>query len=150
MTFDDNADDYFELYDNEDLVLVLPYDGDIDDRVLEEMRPRFVVMYEPNPSFVRRVEVYRTSHPNRHLKAFFLYYANSVEEQRYLSAVRKEKDAFTRLIREKGNMALVIQNDVAVEDPQEFFLRTVNTRIAGGGRIAATAEPPRVFSRNCG
>src|ERR1700685_1179657 len=98
MTFDD-ADDYFELYDNEDLVLVLPYDGDIDDRVLEEMSPRFVVMSEPNPSFVRRVEVYRASHPNRHLKAFFLYYANSVEEQRYLSAVRKEKDAFTRLIR---------------------------------------------------
>jgi DNA excision repair protein ERCC-4 len=33
-----------------------------------------------------------------------------------------------------------------VDDPQEFFLRTVNTRIAGGGRVAATAEPPRVHS----
>ena len=31
-----------------------------------------------------------------------------------------------------------------VDDPQERFLRTVNTRIAGGGRLAATAEPPRV------
>lgn len=30
------------------------------------------------------------------------------------------------------------------DDPQEEFLRTVNTRIAGGGRLAATAEPPRV------
>lgn len=30
------------------------------------------------------------------------------------------------------------------DDPQEQFLRTVNTRIAGGGRLAATAEPPRV------
>jgi len=56
LTFED-ADDYFELYDNEDLALVMPYDGDMDDRVLEEMRPRFVVMYEPNPSFIRRVEV---------------------------------------------------------------------------------------------
>lgn len=126
-------------------MLVLPYDGDMDDRVLEEMRPRFIIMYEPNPSFIRRVEVYRASHPARTLKVYFLYYANSVEEQRYLSAVRKEKDAFTRLIREKGNMALVIQNDPAVEDPQEFFLRTINTRIAGGGRVAATAEPPRVI-----
>ena len=112
--------------------------------MLEEIRPRFVIMYEPNASFIRRVEVYRASHPTRNLKVFFLYYANSVEEQRYLSAVRKEKDAFTRLIREKGNMALILQSDVAVEDPQEFFLRTVNTRIAGGGRVAATAEPPRV------
>jgi DNA excision repair protein ERCC-4 len=32
----------------------------------------------------------------------------------------------------------------AVEDPQEHFLRTVNTRIAGGGRLAATAAPPTV------
>lgn len=31
-----------------------------------------------------------------------------------------------------------------IEDPQEAFLRTVNTRIAGGGRLAATAQPPRV------
>ena len=44
-------------------------------------------------------------------------------------------------------MALVIQSDVTIDDPQEFFLRTVNTRIAGGGRIAATAEPPRVYIR---
>lgn len=32
-----------------------------------------------------------------------------------------------------------------VDDPQEMFLRTVNTRIAGGGRLVATAEPPRVI-----
>ena len=88
--------------------------------------------------------MYRASHPARYLKVYFLLYNNSVEEQRYLSAVRREKDAFTRLIREKGNMALVIQSDVGVEDPQEFFLRTINTRIAGGGRVTATAEPPRV------
>lgn len=49
--------DYFELYENDNLLLVLPYDGDMDDRVLEEMRPRYVVMYEPNAAFIRRVEV---------------------------------------------------------------------------------------------
>ena len=57
MTFED-SEDYFELYENDDLVLVLPYDGDMDDRVLEEMRPRYIIMYEPNPSFIRRVEVH--------------------------------------------------------------------------------------------
>lgn len=40
-------------------------------------------------------------------------------------------------------MSLVMTVDPA-EDPEEAFLRTVNTRIAGGGRLAATAEPPRV------
>jgi DNA excision repair protein ERCC-4 len=57
LTFEDDAGDYFELYDNENVVVILPYDGDMDDRVLEEMKPRFVIMYEPNPAFIRRVEV---------------------------------------------------------------------------------------------
>lgn len=73
-----------------------------------------------------------------------MYYGGSVEEQRYLSAVRREKDAFAKLIRERSNMALTFTHDGATLDPQESFLRTVNTRIAGGGRLAATAEPPRV------
>lgn len=42
-------------------------------------------------------------------------------------------------------MSVVMTLDAhGVEDPQEAFLRTINTRIAGGGRLAATAQPPRV------
>jgi len=41
-------------------------------------------------------------------------------------------------------MTVTITHDPGGVDPQESFLRTVNTRIAGGGRLAATAEPPRV------
>lgn len=98
----ENMEDYFELYEMQDLVVVHPYDGDMDEHVLEEVRPRHVVMYEPDAAFIRRVEVYRSSHDDRNVRVYFLYYGGSVEEQRYLSAVRKEKDAFTRLIKEKG------------------------------------------------
>ncbi|KAF2764209.1 DNA repair protein [Teratosphaeria nubilosa] len=139
----DDMEDYYELYDMKDLVVVHPYDGDMDDHLLEEIKPRYVVMYEPDAAFIRRIEVYRSSH-SRQVRVYFLYYGGSVEEQRYLSAVRREKDAFTKLIRERANMALTFTHDTANLDPQESFLRTVNTRIAGGGRLAATAEPPRV------
>ena len=72
-------------------------------------------------------------------------YGGSIEEKRFLSAVRREKDAFTKLIKEKANMSIVMTVDThGAEDPQEQFLRTINTRIAGGGRLAATAEQPRV------
>ena len=98
----DNMEDYFELYEMQDLVVVHPYDGDMDEHVLEEVRPRYVIMYEPDAAFIRRIEVYRSSHDDRNVRVYFMYYAGSVEEQRYLSAVRKEKDAFTRLIKEKG------------------------------------------------
>jgi DNA excision repair protein ERCC-4 len=138
-------EDYYELYDMKDLVLIHPYDGDMDDHLLEEVKPRYVIMYEPDAAFIRRIEVYRSSHSHRQIRVYFMYYGGSVEEQRYLSTVRREKDSFAKLIRERGNMAMTFTHDAAdVSDPQEAFLRTVNTRIAGGGRLTATAEPPRV------
>lgn len=98
----EDMEDFYELYDMNDLVLIHPYDGDMDEHILEEARPRYVIMYEPDPAFIRRVEVYRSSHSGRSVKVYFMYYGGSVEEQRYLSAVRREKDSFTKLIKEKG------------------------------------------------
>lgn len=141
----DNMDDFFELYDMQDLVVVHAYDGDQDEHVLEEIKPRYIIMYEPDAAFIRRVEVYRSSHNDRNVRVYFLYYGGSVEEQRYLASVRREKDAFTKAIKERASMSLVMTVDPhGIDDPEEAFLRTVNTRIAGGGRLAATAQPPRV------
>lgn len=97
-----DMDDYYELYDMDDLIMIHPYDGEMDGQILEEVRPRYIIMYEPDPAFIRRVEVYRSSHVGRNVKVYFIYYGGSVEEQRYLSAVRREKDSFTRLIKEKS------------------------------------------------
>ncbi|TVY87528.1 DNA repair protein rad16, partial [Lachnellula willkommii] len=141
----DDMEDYYQLYDGQDLVVIHAYDGDMDEHILEEVKPKYIIMYEPDTSFVRRIEVYRSSHNDRNVRVYFLYYGGSVEEQRYLSSVRREKDAFTKLIKEKSSMAITLTTDAhGIEDPQEAFLRTVNTRIAGGGRLAATAQPPRV------
>ncbi|KAG5926513.1 hypothetical protein E4U42_003251 [Claviceps africana] len=142
----DDMEDYFELYEMQDLVVIHAYDGDQDEHVLEEVKPRYIIMYEPDASFIRRVEVYRSSHNDRNVRVYFMYYGGSVEEQRYLSSVRREKDAFTKLIKERASMSLVMTVDAhGTEDaPEDVFLRTVNTRIAGGGRLAATAQPPRV------
>lgn len=139
----ENMDTYYELFDTNSLIIVHPYSGDLDEHILEEAKPRYVIMYEPDAAFIRRVEVYRSSHTDRTVKVFFMYYGGSVEEQRYLSAVRREKDAFTRLIKERANMALTLNTNANLA-PEESFLRTINTRIAGGGRLTATIEPPRV------
>jgi DNA excision repair protein ERCC-4 len=141
----EDMDDYYQLYQMQDLLVIHAYDGDQDEHVLEEVKPRYIIMYEPDAAFIRRVEVYRSSHNDRNVRVYFLYYGGSVEEQRYLSGVRREKDAFTKLIKERASMSIVMTTDAHnAEDPQEAFLRTINTRIAGGGRLAATAQPPRV------
>ena len=146
----EDMEDYFELYEEtRDLVVVHAYEGDQDEHVLEELRPRYVIMYEPDAAFIRRVEVYRSSHNDRAVRVYFVYYGGSVEEQRYLASVRREKDAFARLIKERASMAVVMTTDAhgapdGTTTDEDAFLRTVNTRIAGGGRLAATAQPPRV------
>ncbi|KAF8247417.1 DNA repair protein [Wilcoxina mikolae CBS 423.85] len=142
----DDMEKYYGLFDLQNLVVVHPFKEDMDDRLLEELRPRYIIMYNPDTAFIRRVEVYRSSHNDRMVKVFFLYYGDSVEEQRFLSAVRKEKDAFSKLIREKGSMTVTLTTDIMEpDDSQEVFLRTINARVAGGGKLAATVEQPRVI-----
>lgn len=145
----ENMEDYYELLDLDDLVVVMPYDGDNDDRILEELKPRHVIMYELDSAFIRRIEIYRAIYPSINLRVYFMFYGGSVEEQRYLSIIRREKDAFTRLIKEKGSMALTLTHHNAAENPEDHFLRTINTRIAGGGggggRTKATAQPPHII-----
>ncbi|KAJ9479649.1 DNA repair protein RAD1 [Pseudozyma hubeiensis] len=139
-------DAFFGLLSMENLVVVRSYRGDQDDKVLQELRPRFVIMYDPDPAFVRRVEVYRSTNPGVGVRVYFLIYADSVEEQRYLSALRREKESFERLIREKSMMALPLSADgrPIAEDADQRFLRTISSRVAGGQR-SATAEPPRII-----
>lgn len=49
--------EHYGLVQPEQLVIVRSYGDDTDDQVLAEIRPRFIVMYEPNLEFVRRIEV---------------------------------------------------------------------------------------------
>lgn len=139
----DLIQDFYELCDMDDLIIVHKYNNEQDEQLLEEVKPRYVIMYEPKVDFVRRIEVYRSSHPERKVKVYTLYYENSVEEKSYLSNLRFEKDAFSKLIREKGQMALTLDAK-ASKEPSEDLLRIINTRIAGGGRLAATSAQPLV------
>lgn len=50
-------EEYFGLCSPDDLIVIRPYQGDEDDRVLDELRPKYIVMYDSDTAFVRRVEV---------------------------------------------------------------------------------------------
>lgn len=53
----EDFDTDFGLIDPGDTVIIRPYGGEDDDILLNELRPRFVVCYEPNLAFIRRLEV---------------------------------------------------------------------------------------------
>ena len=50
-------DPYYGLIEPQDMILIRTYSDDSDDTILDEISPRFIVMYEPNSDFVRRIEV---------------------------------------------------------------------------------------------
>ena len=57
FTMDDDFDAHYGLLAPQQTVIVRPYSDDSDDTVLQEIKPRFIVMYEPNLEFIRRIEV---------------------------------------------------------------------------------------------
>jgi len=57
-------------------------------------------------AFVRQVEVYQANHPNLHTRVYFMLYRGSVEEQAYLTTLRREKKAYESLIKAKSDMVI--------------------------------------------
>lgn len=51
-------DTHYGLLSPEQTILVRAYSDDTDDRMLAEIQPKFIVMFEPNMEFIRRIEVY--------------------------------------------------------------------------------------------
>uniref|UniRef100_H9G7T2 DNA repair endonuclease XPF n=1 Tax=Anolis carolinensis TaxID=28377 RepID=H9G7T2_ANOCA len=128
----------------EPLTLIHPLNGGGDPyaltRILHEVEPRYVVLYDAELTFVRQLEIYKASRPGIPLRVYFLIYGGSTEEQRYLTTLRKEKEAFEKLIREKANMGIPEEREGRDEtcldlgrDATPASL-TKDTRKAGGQR----------------
>ncbi|XP_061455249.1 DNA repair endonuclease XPF [Rhineura floridana] len=107
-------------------------------RILHEVAPRYVALYDAELTFVRQLEIYKASRPGRPLRVYFLIYGGSTEEQRYLTALRKEKEAFEKLIREKAGMVIPEEREGRDETNLDLVrdatpaTASVDTRKAGG------------------
>ncbi|KER28874.1 hypothetical protein T265_04345 [Opisthorchis viverrini] len=122
--------------------------------VLDSLQPRHVILYEPRVSWIREIEVHSA---RRHAQAcgsvgaearestdggamvtplnvHFMVYENSVEEQRYLTQLRREREAFESLIQLSSH--IVIPKDALV--PASF-------QDQGGSDSGQQRQQPRVI-----
>ncbi|XP_076154557.1 DNA repair endonuclease XPF [Alosa pseudoharengus] len=146
-----SSDSYYGIL-KEPLTVIHPLRGCSDPysltRVLHEVEPTYVVLYDAELSFVRQLEIYKASRPGKPLRVYFLIYTGSTEEQRYLTALHKEKQAFEHLIREKATMVVPEEREGRGDTnsdlvrSQEPANATTNTRKAGGQEVK---EPTRVI-----
>ncbi|XP_065364962.1 DNA repair endonuclease XPF [Calliphora vicina] len=131
------------------------------ERILDEITPQYVIMYHCNVTAIRQLEIYearqRRSAKER-MKVFFLIHARTVEEQSYLTSLRREKQAFELVIETKSKMVIPEYQDgktdeafilfKSYKDPEAVETANAQSRKAGGQEPCkqAEAEPnPRVI-----
>ncbi|CAR23517.1 ssDNA endodeoxyribonuclease RAD1 [Lachancea thermotolerans CBS 6340] len=139
----------FEYIDRGDQIVIEKFYNRANDVLLQELLPSHIIMYEPDLAFIRRVEMFKALHKDWPLKVYFMYYGDSFEEQSHLIAIKKEKDAFTRLIREHSGLAQHFEADEDLSRYKNLAQRKLllnqslrNSRLAGGqkGYDAVTGD----------
>ena len=78
---------------------------------LTSLDPTYVILHDPDLFMIRSLEMFRCRRPGKPLRIYFLIYDNSIEEQRYLTQLSGEKNAFEKLILYKGNMTVQTDQD---------------------------------------
>lgn len=153
MTLGEADEDYLSLTALPDNILVSCYADDsspigdrntIDyQRLLEEFHPQHVIMYDSDLAFLRALEVYRaTDAGTERLKLSLLLYSESIEEQRQLLAIRREKEAFEILIKSKATMVpLSVESLNQGRDDGDLFAALASNKFTGGQAGLATPSP---------
>uniref|UniRef100_A0AC34Q008 ERCC4 domain-containing protein n=1 Tax=Panagrolaimus sp. JU765 TaxID=591449 RepID=A0AC34Q008_9BILA len=84
-------------------------------KALDDLKPRFVILYHTDICSVRILDTYNALNLDRKLKIYNIYYRGSAEEERYLLSIEKENLAFEKLIREQGVLMIPNEYDVSRE-----------------------------------
>ncbi|XP_033177140.1 DNA repair endonuclease XPF isoform X2 [Bombus impatiens] len=110
-------------------------------RALTEHTPNNIIMYVADMSAVRQIEVYQNNNPSIDLKVYFLIYESSVEEQEYLTSLRREKEAFHLLINAKTTMVIPEDQDGKSDDCLNLAIQSnadgeLSTRKGGLSKIS--------------
>eukprot|EP01117_Protostelium_nocturnum_P000238 TRINITY_DN1030_c0_g1_i3.p1 TRINITY_DN1030_c0_g1~~TRINITY_DN1030_c0_g1_i3.p1 ORF type:complete len:584 (+),score=133.47 TRINITY_DN1030_c0_g1_i3:1189-2940(+) len=84
-------------------------------RILEQLKPTFIIMYDADIYFFRKIEVFKRENVGVPLRVYWLWYDESIEERKYLTSIDKEQLSFEKLIQEKANMVVPVEQDGKME-----------------------------------
>ncbi|XP_063621572.1 DNA repair endonuclease XPF isoform X1 [Cydia splendana] len=108
------------------------------EQALESLRPEYIILYHSDVAAVRQIELFeaRKAEGEPRCKVYFVIHDKTVEEQAYLTSLKREKQAFELLIQAKSVMVVPSYQDgktdeyfnMNIEDEED----AVDTRKAGG------------------
>ncbi|KAG0501147.1 hypothetical protein HPP92_001219 [Vanilla planifolia] len=88
---------------------------------LDIWKPTVIIVFHPDITFVREIEVYKAENPSLKVKVYFLFYENSAEVQKFDASIRRENAAFESLIRQKSLMMIPVDQDGRCIGPTTLF-----------------------------
>ncbi|KAH8235738.1 hypothetical protein KR032_006560, partial [Drosophila birchii] len=129
------------------------------EHMLEQLQPHYVIMYNTNITAIRQLEVFearRRLPAAERLKVYFLIHARTVEEQAYLTSLRREKAAFELIIDTKSKMVIPEYQDGKTDEAFVLYKNyddslssedNAKSRQAGGQKPtnSASKETPKVI-----
>lgn len=109
---------------------------------LVEHKPLYFIMYDLDPQIIRQIEVYQALRcsPKR-CKVYTIQFEKSCDMQQYLTNLRREKEAFENLIREKATMVIPMGRNGKMDGHPDLVRGSmlanettdpINSRKAGG------------------
>ncbi|KAI8422398.1 hypothetical protein MSG28_006247 [Choristoneura fumiferana] len=83
------------------------------EQCLENLRPEYIILYHSDVAAVRQIELFesRKSNEESSCKVYFVVHDKTVEEQAYLTSLKREKQAFELLIQAKSVMVVPSYQD---------------------------------------
>ncbi|KAI6172184.1 ERCC4 domain-containing protein [Aphelenchoides besseyi] len=94
---------------------------------LESLRPRYLILYHNDLPTTRVIEGFAAHHKPHSIQLFSLTYANSTEEERYLTSMRSEQNALETLIKDQGALYVPAEYDVTRESTSSLRTLTLQT-----------------------
>ncbi|XP_063988411.1 DNA repair endonuclease XPF-like isoform X1 [Diachasmimorpha longicaudata] len=115
------------------------------ERTLQKHTPSYVILYGADITAIRQLEVYQNNHPTVPLTIYFIIYGGSVEEQGYLTSLRREKEIFEKLINIKQTMIIPSDQDGKSGDNLNVSTECKDSSSRKGEGESTNAITPKVI-----
>jgi len=79
----------------------------------DDLSPENIIIVDADIATIRLIETYQLKRGVR-VKVYFLMYEDSIEEHRYIAALKREKKSFEDLIDKKAHMVVTLPDDPAL------------------------------------
>lgn len=149
---DDNDDnDNCPIYysDNEMRIIIQSYtslDGEKELLFLQDIKPKYIILYDSDVTFIRAVEVYTavtTSISNERqqqaMNVYLLTFEASAEEKNFKRTLEREQNAFEKLIELKKTMSPpMLYNSIGMTQEMNWAIQQGNNSEGGGSNAVGT------------